>query len=268
MIQLAVAGTSGRMGRMILSLAAKDKAFKITGALESPKSEVLGEDAGRLLGLSEPLGVMVSSDAETVLHESDVLIDFTHPSAVPFYLNACVKAGCNYVIGTTGLDDKLKALIAAASKKIAIVQSPNMSVGVNLLFRLTELTAKALDESYDIEIAEIHHRMKKDSPSGTAVGLLEAAARARGKNLKKDVVYGREGEVGARPKGELGVMALRGGDVIGDHTVYFLGDGERIELSHRASSREAFAGGALRAAKFLAKKKSGLFNMQQVLGLV
>lgn len=269
MIRLAVSGAAGRMGKTILSLAARDKkTFKITGALESPKSELLGEDLSRLLGIAEPLGVDISSNIQEVLAESDVLIDFTHFSATPAFLEACVKTGTNHVIGTTGLDDKLKALIAKASKKIAIVQSPNMSVGVNLLFKLTEMTAGILDESYDLEISETHHRMKKDSPSGTAVGLLEAAARARKKDLKKDVVYGREGEVGARPRGELGVMALRGGDVIGDHTVYFFGDGERIELSHRASSREAFAGGALHAAKFVAKKKNGLFNMQQVLGLV
>ena len=142
-----------------------------------------------------------------------------------------------------------------------------MSIGVNLLFKLTEMTAKALDESYDIEISEIHHRMKKDSPSGTAVKLLEVAAAARGKDLKKDVVYGREGEVGARKRGEIGVLALRGGDVVGDHTVYFLAEGERVELSHRASSRECFAGGALHAAKFLSKKRNGFFNMQQVLGI-
>ncbi len=268
MIRLSVAGASGRMGKTILTLASRDKAFKITGALENSESELLGEDVSKIIGCGEPLGVDISAQPEKVLAGSDVLIDFTHPSALPAYLDAALKTGAGYVVGTTGLDDKLKALLVKASKKIAIVQSPNMSIGVNLLFKLTEMTAGALDESYDIEIAEIHHRMKKDSPSGTAMGLLEAAASARKKNLKKDVVYGREGEVGARPRGELGVLALRGGDVVGDHTVYFLGDGERIELSHRASSREAFAGGALRAAKFLAKKKNGLFNMQQVLGLV
>ncbi len=268
MIRLAVAGASGRMGKTILTLASRDKAFKISGALENPGSETLGEDVSKIIGMSNPLGVDVSSQAREVLEKCDVLIDFTHPSATPGYLDACVKTGSAYVLGTTGLDEKIKAMLAKAAAKIAIVQAPNMSIGVNLLFKLTEMTAAALDESYDIEISEIHHRMKKDSPSGTAIGLLEAAARARGKNLKKDVVYGREGEVGARPRGELGVLALRGGDVVGDHTVYFLGDGERIELSHRASSREAFAGGSLRAAKFAVKKKKGLFNMQQVLGLV
>lgn len=267
MIRLAVAGASGRMGKAILTLAARDKKIKIVGALESPTSELLGEDLSRLLNAPEPLGVIISSDAGAVLKDADVLIDFTHPSVTLQYLNAAVKTKTSYVLGTTGLDVKIKGALVKASKKISIVQSPNMSIGVNLLFKLTEMTAKALDESYDIEISEIHHRMKKDSPSGTAVKLLEVAAAARGKDLKKDVVYGREGEVGARKRGEIGVLALRGGDVVGDHTVYFLAEGERIELSHRASSREAFAGGALHAAKFLAKKRTGLFNMQQVLGI-
>lgn len=267
MIRLAVAGASGKMGKAILGLAARDKKIKITGALDGPKSEVLGEDAAALIGSSEPLGVIVSSDASKVLKDADVLIDFTHPSVTLEYLDAAVKTKTSYVLGTTGIDAKIKSALAKAAKKISIVQSFNMSIGVNLLFKLTQMTAAALDEGYDIEISEIHHRMKKDSPSGTAVRLLELAAEARGKDLKKDVVYGREGEVGARPRGEIGVMALRGGDVIGDHTVYFLAEGERIELSHRATSRNTFAGGAIHAAKFLAKKKTGLFNMQQVLGI-
>ena len=162
---------------------------------------------------------------------------------------------------------KHHSVLKKAAKKIAVVQAPNMSVGVNLLFKISEMAARALDESYDIEIAETHHRMKKDAPSGTAVKLLELVAAARKKNIKKDTVYGREGEVGARPKGEIGVFALRGGDVVGDHTVSFLAEGERIELTHRASSRDAFAQGALRAAKFVAKRKSGLYDMQQVLGI-
>ncbi len=255
------------MGRAILTLAARDKKIKISGALESPQSEFLGEDVSRLLNATEPLGVIISSDPVTVLKESDVLIDFTHPSVTLHYLDAAVKTKTAYVLGTTGLDQKIKSSLGKAAKKISIVQSPNMSIGVNLLFKLTEMTAKALDESYDIEISEIHHRMKKDSPSGTAVKLLEVAAAARGRDLKKDAVYGREGEVGARKRGEIGVLALRGGDVVGDHTVYFLAEGERIELSHRASSREAFAGGALHAAKFLVKKRTGLFNMRQVLAI-
>ncbi len=266
MIRLAVAGASGRMGRMILMLAREDKAFQITGALEQMDSPALGVDIGLLIG-SQPLGVTINHDPMHVLAESDVLIDFTHPSITECYLKAAVKNKTGYVIGTTGLNEGLRRSIKIASKKIPIVQSPNMSVGVNLLFKLAEMTAGILDEDYDIEIAETHHRMKKDSPSGTALKLLEIMAAVRRKNLKKDVVYGREGEVGARPRGQIGVLALRGGDVVGDHTVSFLADGERVELTHKASSRQAFAQGALRAAKFVAKTKMGLYNMAQVLGI-
>lgn len=258
MIKLAVAGAAGKMGKTILTGAFKDKAFRVSGALEHASSPDLGVNLG---------GVTISSDGLSVLKIADVLIDFTHPSTIPDHLNLCVKTRTAYVLGTTGFDSKTKALLEKASKKIAIVQSPNMSVGVNLLFKLVELTAKTLDESYDIEISEAHHRMKKDSPSGTAVKLLEIAAASRKKDLKKDVVYGREGEVGVRPRGQMGVFALRGGDVVGDHTVFFLGDGERIELTHRASSRDAFALGALRAAKFVASCQPGLYTMQHVLGM-
>ncbi len=266
MIRLSVAGAAGRMGRMILSLAAKDPEFKIVGGFESPDSEFLGADIGPLIG-KESMGVKLSDYPFEALKNSDVLIDFTHPSTTEVYVRAVLKHKVAYVLGTTGLDAKSLALIKKISHKIPIVQSPNMSIGVNLLFRLAEITAKALDESYDIEISETHHRMKKDSPSGTAVKLLEVLAKARKRNVQKDVVTGREGEVGARPRGQIGAMALRGGDVVGDHTVFFLGDGERIELTHRASSREAFAQGALRAAKFVAKRDNGLYNMQQVLGI-
>ena len=266
MIKLAVAGAAGRMGKAILMLAAQDKSFSIAGGIEHPESSALGTDIGELLGV-EPLGVKVSGSPYEILQKADVLIDFTHPSATPGHLKAAVKTKTGYVVGTTGLGESILRDIRKASKIIPVVQSPNMSIGVNLLFRLAELTAVALDESYDIEIAEIHHRLKKDAPSGTAVKLLEILASARGKNLKKDVVYERKGETDVRPPGKLGVFALRGGDVVGDHTVYFLGDGERIELSHRASSRDAFAQGALRAAKFVAKRNSGLYHMQQVLGI-
>jgi 4-hydroxy-tetrahydrodipicolinate reductase len=266
MIRLAVAGAAGKMGRTILSLAAKDKEFKITGAFESPESPALGTDAGLLIG-RKAIGVAVSHYPFESLNDSDVLIDFTHPSTTDTYLRAALKAKVAYVLGTTGLNAKIMTLITKVSHKIPVVQSPNMSIGVNLLFRLAEITAKALDETYDIEISETHHRMKKDAPSGTAVKLLEVVAKTRKRNLQKDVVTGRDGETGARPEGQIGVLAMRGGDVVGDHTVFFFGDGERIELTHRASSRDAFAQGALRAAKFVAKRKNGLYNMQQVLGL-
>lgn len=257
MIKLAVAGAAGRMGKTILGLAAKDKSFQLVTALEHSKSPELGQKIG---------GVILTSDL-AALKGAQVLIDFTHADATPENLKACLQNKTAYVLGTTGLSEKVLSSLKEASQTIPVIQSPNMSVGVNLLFRLAELTAKALDESYDIEIAETHHRMKKDSPSGTAVKLLEILTQARKRDLKKDVIYGREGLVGERPKGKIGVFALRGGDVVGDHTLSFLGDGERIELTHRATSREAFAQGALRAAKFIAGAKPGLYNMSQVLGI-
>ena len=257
--RIAVAGAAGRMGRAILTLALQDKTLAIGGALEQKGSASLGQDVGG--------GIKITDNVTKALSQADVLIDFTHPSATAGNLEAVLQAKKSYVLGTTGLDEKIMQQLREAAKTIAIVQSPNMSVGVNLLFKLAELTARALDESYDIELAEVHHRMKKDSPSGTAAKLVEIVAAARKKNLKKDVINGREGQVGERPKGQIGVFALRGGDVVGDHTLSFLGDGERIELTHRATSRDAFAQGALRAAKFVAHQKPGLYNMSQVLGI-
>lgn len=254
------------MGKTILSLALQDPQFQITGALEQAESPFLGHDIG-LLVRNEPVGVKISSEADLVVCDADVLIDFTHPSATERILKAVTRYKAAYVLGTTGLTDAILRKLKAASRKIPIVQSPNMSVGVNLLFTLAEITAKTLDESYDIEINETHHRLKKDAPSGTAMKLLEILAKTRRRDLKKDVVYGREGETGVRPRGQIGVFALRGGDVVGDHNVSFLGDGERIELVHRATSRNAFAQGALRAAKFVAGRRSGFYNMQQVLGI-
>jgi len=266
MIKLAVAGAGGRMGRAVLSLAAQDKSFRIVGAIEQRAHPSVGRDMGRLTGMGT-LGVRVTCDPNQAVSRADVLVDFTHASATAAHLAAAVKAKIGYVLGTTGLDNKILVSLRETSTKIAIVQSPNLSIGVNVLFKLAALAGQALDESYDIEITEAHHRMKKDAPSGTALKLLEILAAARKRDLKTDAVYGREGETGIRPKGQIGVFALRGGDVAGDHTVSFLGDGERIELTHRASSRDAFAQGALRAAKFVAGRKSGLYNMSQVLGI-
>ncbi len=266
MIRLAMAGALGRMGKTILALSLKDKDFKITGALEQAGCPETGKDIGLFLG-GPPVGALISADKKKALKNTDVLIDFTHFSAVSENLEAAVSAGAGYVLGTTALPETVLKQLQLASKKIPIVQSPNMSIGVNLLFRLAEMAARALDESYDVEMMEIHHRNKKDAPSGTAMKLLEVVARARGKNPKKDTVFGREGDTGARPSGQIGSLALRGGDVVGDHTLFFLGDGERIELTHKASSREAFAKGALAAAKFIAKRKNGLYDMLQVLGL-
>ena len=266
MIKLVMAGASGRMGKTILQLASQDKAFKIVGGLEQRGHEALGQNLGPIIG-RDLMGVKVTQNATAALKNADVLIDFSHFSALPENLKAAVNTHTAYVIGTTGIPQAMLKQIQLASRKIPIVQSPNMSVGVNLLFKLAEIAGKVLDESYDLEIMEVHHRMKKDAPSGTAMKLLEILLEARGRDMQKDVLYGREGETGAREKGKIGVFALRGGDVVGDHTVSFFGDGERVELVHKASSREAFARGALLAAKFLAKKKQGLYHMQHVLGM-
>lgn len=265
-IKLVMAGAAGRMGKIILGLASRDKAFRIVGALEQRGHAALGQDLGPVLG-QDLMGVKITQDATAALREADVLIDFSHFTAIPENLKAAVRTRTAYVVGITGIPADILVKVRNASRKIPVLQSPNMSVGVNLLFRLAELAGKALDESYDLEITEVHHRMKKDAPSGTAMKLLEILLKARGRDLQKDVLYGREGETGAREKGKIGVFALRGGDVIGDHTVSFFGDGERVELVHKASSREAFARGALLAAKFLAKKKPGLYHMPQVLGM-
>ena len=267
MIRLAVAGAAGRMGKIILKLAAKDRAFRITGGIEQRGHATLDMDIGSLIG-GDLLNVRIDSSPVAVMKTSDVLIDFSHFSALPDNLAACVAAKKKYVIGTTAIPPGMMKKIALASKKIPIVQSPNMSVGVNLLFRLAAFAGKVLDESYDLEIMEIHHRMKKDAPSGTALKLAEILADARGRDPAKDLVCGREGDTGARQQGKIGVFAMRGGDVVGEHTVSFFGDGERVELVHKATSREALARGALLAAKFLAKKKAGLYHMGHVLGMM
>lgn len=267
MIKLAIAGAAGRMGKIILQLAVQDPAFKIVGATEQRGHALLGQDLGPALG-KDPMGVKVQQDPVTAFKTADVMIDFSHFAALSENLAAAVKTRTACVIGTTGIPEATLKQIRAASKKIPIVQSPNMSVGVNLLFKLAAMAGAVLDETYDLEIMEIHHRMKKDAPSGTALKLLEILAAARGRDIRKDVVYNREGETGVREKGKIGVLALRGGDVVGEHTVSFFGDGERVELIHKASSREAFGRGALLAAKFLAKKRQGLYHMQQVLGMI
>lgn len=265
LVKIVVAGAAGKMGRTILGLALKDPTIKIVGAFESDSSYI-GRDAGELIG-EKPIHVPISSDVKNCVSAGDVLIDFTHPSAASAHLKTALDKGAKLVIGTTGLSETLISEIKKASAKIGIVQSPNMSLGVNLLFELAKMTASILDESYDIEIVEAHHAQKKDAPSGTALELLRQIMNAR-KTAESNAVYGRKGETGARRKGTIGVHAVRGGDVVGDHTVSFLTEGERIELIHRASSRAAFAKGALLAAKFIAKQKSGFYNMQQVLGLV
>lgn len=270
-LKVVIAGCSGRMGHVLLESVFADKDLQLHGALDRVGNPQLGRDAGEQLGVVSTIKVTDSID--DALKNADVLVDFTRPEATMAYLEACQKYDVKMIIGTTGLSAEQKLAIEVASKNIAIVFAPNMSVGVTLLINLVQSAAKVLNEGYDIEILEAHHRHKVDAPSGTALRLGEAAASALGRNLAECAVYGREGVTGERDPSTIGFATVRGGDVVGDHTVLFAGTGERVELTHKASSRATFALGALRAAKFLGEKnavtgkKSGLFDMQDVLGL-
>ena len=265
MLKVVIAGCSGRMGHALLEGVFADESLTLYGALERSDSPQIGRDAGEQFGKKS--GVLISHDNEAVLKGADVLVDFTRPEPSLIYLAACQKAGVNMVIGTTGFNAEQKAEIADAAKEIAVVFAPNMSVGVTLLISLVQAAAQVLSEGYDIEVIEAHHRHKVDAPSGTALRLGEAAASALGRSLDDCAIYGREGVTGERDPSTIGFATVRGGDVVGDHTVLFAGIGERVELTHKARSRATFALGALRAAKFMQGKKSGLFDMQDVLGL-
>jgi 4-hydroxy-tetrahydrodipicolinate reductase len=264
-LNIAVAGASGRMGRMLVEAIAKAPDATLTGALDVAASPALGQDAAAFLG--QPSGVAVESDLARALAGARCLIDFTRPEGTLKHLNYCAANGIAMVIGTTGFDDAGKAAIRAAAEKTAIVFAPNMSVGVNVTLKLLEMAAKSFAEGYDIEIVEAHHRHKVDAPSGTALKMGEVIADALGRDLKQCAVYGREGVTGERDPSTIGFATIRGGDIVGDHTVLFAGDGERIEISHKSSSRVTYAHGALRAARFLAGKTSGLYDMQDVLAL-
>lgn len=263
--RVAIAGSAGRMGRALIEALAQAGDFQLKAALERSDSPFLGKDAGELAG--SPCGVRISADLERSLAGCDVLVDFTRPDATLKHLEICRSRGIRMVIGTTGFTPEQKKLIGAASGDTAIVMAPNMSVGVNLTFRLIELAAKVLNEGYDVEIIEAHHRHKVDAPSGTALRMGEVIAQALGRDLAECAVYGREGVTGERKPATIGFATVRGGDIVGDHTALFAGTGERVEITHRAASRATFALGALRAARFLAAKKTGLFDMQDVLGL-
>ena len=264
-LKVVIAGCSGRMGHALLESVFADTGLVLHGALDRAENPCLGRDAGEQFGKLS--GVKVTSDVETALSGADVLVDFTRPEASMLYMDACQKANVGMIIGTTGFSAEQKAAIEAASKNIPIVFAPNMSVGVTLLINLVEQAAKVLKDGYDIEIVEMHHRHKVDAPSGTALRLGEAAAHGIGQDLKDCAIYAREGVTGEREAGKIGFATLRGGDVVGDHTVMFAGIGERVEITHKASSRATFAIGALRAAKFLAGKSVGLYDMQDVLSL-
>ncbi|MEW6132317.1 MAG: 4-hydroxy-tetrahydrodipicolinate reductase [Pseudomonadota bacterium] len=264
-LKTVITGVSGRMGRALLEAVAGDPACVLHGALDRAGSPAVGRDAG-IYGGSHA-GVAITDQAASALAGADVLVDFTRPEATLTYLDACRKAGVDIIIGTTGFDAAGKAAIEAAAKKIGIVFAPNFSVGVNLLMQLAETAARVLNEGYDIEIIEAHHRHKVDAPSGTALGLGQAVAGALGRDLKACAVYGREGVTGERKPETIGFATVRGGDIVGDHTLLFAGVGERIELAHKASSRATFAQGALRAAKWLQGRGPGLYDMRDVLGL-
>jgi len=263
--KIVIAGVTGRMGHALLEGVFADDELQLHAALDRADSPQIGQDAGAQFGKNS--GVSITSDVAAALKGADVLIDFTRPEASLMYLDACQTANVKHIIGTTGFTVEQKAKIEAASKQIAIVFAPNMSVGVTLLLSLVEQAAKVLNEGYDIEVVEMHHRHKVDAPSGTALRLGEAAAQGLGQNLKDCAIYAREGVTGERVAGKIGFATLRGGDVVGDHTVIFAGIGERVEITHKASSRATFALGALRAAKFLAGKKTGLYDMRDVLNL-
>lgn len=262
--RVCIAGATGRMGRMLLE-ATSASGCVLGAALDRADSPHLGKDA-KEFGYPEP-GIILTADLNRALAASDVLIDFTRPEGTLEHLAACKQAKRPLVIGTTGFDEAGKAAIAAAAQAIPLVFAPNMSVGVNITLKLIEQAARALDADYDIEIVEMHHNQKVDAPSGTALKMGEVAAAARGTTLEADGVLSREGNTGARKRGTIGFATLRGGDVIGDHTVIFAGGGERIEISHKSSTRGNYAKGAIKAAMWLAGKPPGLYDMQDVLGL-
>ena len=253
------------MGRALLEGVSQADDLSLHAALEHGGSSLLGRDAGELSGT--PCGIKIGADAESALLGADVLIDFTRPEGTLSHMEICRRLGVSMVVGTTGLNAQQKAQLGSAAQDIGIVFAPNMSVGVNLVFKLLESASRVLNRGYDIEIIEAHHRHKVDAPSGTAMGMAEVIARTLGRDLAQCAVYGREGVTGERDPSTIGFATVRGGDIVGDHTVLFAGTGERIEITHKASSRATFALGALRAARFLNDNPAGMYDMQDVLGL-
>jgi 4-hydroxy-tetrahydrodipicolinate reductase len=253
------------MGRALIEAIAQSDDLRLHAALERADSPFIGRDAGELVG--SPNGVQIAADLDAALRGADVLVDFTRPEGTMLHVEACSRNGVKLVIGTTGFSAEQKARIAAAAARVSMVMAPNMSVGVTVALRLLDLAARTLGEGFDVEIVEAHHRHKVDAPSGTALRMGEVVASALGRDLAVDAVYGREGVTGERKPSTIGFATVRAGDIVGDHTVIFAGIGERVEISHKASSRATFAVGALRAARFLAGKASGLYDMQDVLGL-
>jgi 4-hydroxy-tetrahydrodipicolinate reductase len=263
--QVAVAGASGRMGHMLIEALRASDDCALAGALDIPSSPAIGNDAAAFLGHAS--GVPVVADARQAIAKAQVLIDFTRPDGTMAHLAACREKRVKMVIGTTGFTEGQKEQIADAARDIAIVMAPNMSVGVNVTMKLLEMAARALATGYDIEVIEAHHRHKVDAPSGTALKMGEVIAQALGRELKDCATYERHGHTGERDPSTIGFASIRGGDIVGDHTVLFAGTGERIEITHRAASRATYSQGSLRAVRFLADRSSGLFDMFDVLGL-
>ena len=266
MIRVAVTGASGRMGLTLIQAIAHASNAQLSAAFDRADSPVSGKDAGEIIGM-EASGVKITHDLEKLIPDFDVLIDFTRPEASMNYVELCRRHGKKMVIGTTGFSDGQKVQIAGAAKDTAIVMAPNMSVGVNLSLKLLEMAAKVMGDYTDIEIIEAHHRHKVDAPSGTALRMGEVIAKALNRDLKECAVYGREGITGERDRKTIGFSTIRAGDIVGEHTVIFADEGERVEIAHKASSRMTFANGAVRAAVWLIEKPNGLYDMQDVLGL-
>jgi 4-hydroxy-tetrahydrodipicolinate reductase len=262
--RIAIAGATGRMGRILVEavLAADD--CRLAGALDRADTPARGQDAAAFLGQTS--GVIITDDLRQGLNDSDVLIDFTRPEGTMAHLALCRELGVKMVIGTTGFSEAQRVALAAATKDIAIVMAPNMSVGVNVVLKLLDMATRALNQGFDIEIIEAHHRHKVDAPSGTALRMGEVVAAALGLDLKQVAVFGREGVTGERDPSTIGFATVRGGDIVGDHTVLYAGTGERIEITHKSSSRATYAQGSLRAARFLAGCSTGLYGMDDVLG--
>lgn len=264
--RIAITGAAGRMGKALVEAAVAADGAEFSVAVVRPESSLIGADAGELAGIGKQGVRLVGSLAE-VINDFDVLIDFTSPQATLNNIALCAKHGKTVVVGTTGFNDEQKVQLAALAEETALCVASNFSTGVNLCFKLLDVAARVLSEGYDIEIVEAHHRHKVDSPSGTALRMGEVVADSLGRNLSEVAVYGREGVIGARKPETIGFATVRGGDVVGDHTVSFMADGERIEITHKASSRLAFANGAVRAASWLQARSSGIFDMQDVLDL-
>ncbi len=265
-VKVAVAGAAGRMGRALIEACTTAPDLQLVAALEAPDNSLLGSDAGTLTGIGN-CAVVLDDDIDSTVSRADVLIDFTQPGASVTHLEACARSGTRAVVGTTGFSSSQWQRIDELAQNMAMVVAPNMSVGVNLTFKLLELAATALGDDVDIEIIEAHHRHKVDAPSGTAVRMGEILATALGRNLSECAIYGREGHTGARDPKTIGFETIRGGDIVGEHTVMFAGLGERLEITHRASSRANFAQGALRATRWILNRENGRFDMRDVLGL-